>query len=146
MIHFHTDPFPASIGTLPFCSNSSNQCFVLFTILKWEGCRNFCKIYVWIQIILKFAVYLGLKNKIGEFKKAFEQEFFVQKCKSFEFMLLGGFLIRERSNVYIKAGSFSPFSLSILKIPVIVLTFLELNSESVQFSMQNSLFIKGNNM
>lgn len=91
-------------------------------------------------------MYLGLKNKIGEFKKAFEQEFFVQKCKSFEFMLLGGFLIRERSNVYIKAGSFSPFSLSILKIPVIVLTFLELNSESVQFSMQNSLFIKGNNM
>lgn len=50
---------------------------------------------------MKFAVYLELKNKAGQFKKAFEQEFFVKKFRSFEFRFLGGFLIRERSKVYI---------------------------------------------
>lgn len=44
------------------------------------------KIYAWVQIILKFAVYLGVQNKAWNFKKAFEQESVAQKCRSFGFM------------------------------------------------------------
>lgn len=101
MIHFHTDPFPASSWTLPFWSNSSNLGLVLSTLLKQEGWQKNSKIYTWVQIILKFAMYLAVQNKAWTFRRAFEQEFVAQKCRSFGFMWV--FIIWGRSNVYINS-------------------------------------------
>lgn len=63
---------------------------------------------MWIQIILIFAMYLGVETKVWKFKKEFEQEFLAQKCRSLELMC-GVFLIWGRSNVYIKLPIFSLF-------------------------------------
>lgn len=87
-------------------------------------------------------MYSGVKNEVWKLKKAFEQEFLAQKCRSLEFTCLFGFFFNmgEKKGIY-KVTYFSLFFVHSWD-PDYCFDVLEtdfIHSEYVQSSMQNSL-------